>query len=184
MTVDPRRPVWIAMSDLFLDTDVRLSYVHIVRTLAASPYSLDELQRILKDEVTPVLQHNLLQVAGEWAMFPEDWVVAECEKRRNKRRWLPNTVNVDEDWRILAQWITKVRQDARYLEALASLLPLFLSKHCTAQAQNGSRQALQGIYEHDLKPLLLPACRKLWQDSPSTYPSEQEIEDNWRNLPV
>jgi hypothetical protein len=38
-----RRPVWIALSDLFLDTDVRLHYASIVGVLAASPCSLDQL---------------------------------------------------------------------------------------------------------------------------------------------
>lgn len=62
-----REPVWIASSALFLDTDPRMSYVSIVRELAGSGYSLDELLRILEDEVTPALQSNLVQAAGEWA---------------------------------------------------------------------------------------------------------------------
>ncbi len=170
------------MSDLFLDTDVRLSYVYIVRVLAASPYSLDELQRILQDEVTPVLQHNLLQVAGEWAMFPEDWVIEQVSKRRDKKRWLPNIFPVRDSWQILSAWIASVREQPAYLDALECLVPLFLSKNVTSS--KGSREALQSIYEHDLKPMLMPGCMKLWKDSPNNYPSEQEIEENWRNLPI
>jgi hypothetical protein len=44
-----RRPVWIALSDLFLDTDVRLSFAYIARVLAEAPYSLDELRKMLKE---------------------------------------------------------------------------------------------------------------------------------------
>lgn len=186
MTADPRHTVWVAMSDLFLDTDVRLSYVSIVATLARSPYSLDELKQILDEEVTPVLQHNLLQVAGEWALFPEEWVIAEVSKRRGKRRWMPNLVNVDADWKILAIWIAKVRSDPPYLDALRYLVPLFLSRsvRVTDDPPPASRERLQAIYEHDLKPILLPGCRRNWKDSAISYPSEEDIEDNWRRLPI
>jgi len=180
-STDPRHAVWIALSDLFLDTDVRLHYVYIVRILAAAPYSIEELARILNDEVTPVLQHNLMQVAGEWALFPDEWVIAEVSKRRDKRRWLPNVVNLREDWTILSIWIAKVRADASYLDALASLVPLFLSKNSAPCVRS---EALATIYEHDLKPLLLPGCRKLHQESPTIYPSEEEIEANWQRLPI
>lgn len=106
----PRRRVWIAMADLFLDTDVRIHYIDVVRVLAASPYSLDELWTILDQEVTPALQSNLMQVAGEWAMFPDDWVVEQVEPRAGKRRWLPNVVDMKEDWRVLAALIRRIRE--------------------------------------------------------------------------
>ncbi|BDC51309.1 hypothetical protein F183_A36250 [Bryobacterales bacterium F-183] len=181
---DHRHAVWVALADLFLDTDVRLHYVGIVRVLAASPYSIEELKRILDDEVTPALQHNLLQVAGEWAFFPEDWVIAQVSPRRGKKRWLPNFANVDEDWRILATWILRVREDPSYLTALECLVPLFLSKFSQPQTGKCARRQLAGVYEGELKPLLLPICRKLHETSPGTYPSEREIEEMWKQLPI
>lgn len=69
-----RRPVWLALSDLFLDTDVNLARAGNVRTLAGSAYSLDELDRILRDEVYPACSFNLSLVAGEWAGFDADWL--------------------------------------------------------------------------------------------------------------
>ena len=69
-----RRPVWLALSDLFLDTDVNLFREANARTLAASPYSMDELDRILREEVYPVCSFNLTLVAGEWAGFDADWL--------------------------------------------------------------------------------------------------------------
>lgn len=96
-----REPVWIASSALFLDTDPRLSYVSIVRELAGSGYSLDELWRILEDEVTPALQSNLVQAVGEWALFPREWVIEQVLPQAGKRRWLPNLVGVERDWRVL-----------------------------------------------------------------------------------
>ena len=69
-----RRPVWLALSDLFLDTDVQLLRAHNTRSLAGSPYSLDELDAILREEVYPAREFNLAQVAGEWAGFGADWL--------------------------------------------------------------------------------------------------------------
>ena len=41
-----RRPVWLALSDMFLDTDTSLSRDWRVKELARSPYSLAELEEI------------------------------------------------------------------------------------------------------------------------------------------
>ena len=107
--LERREPVWIALSALFLDTDPRLSYVSIVRELAGSGYSLDELWRILDDEVTPALQSNLLQVAGEWAMFPREWVIEKVSPYAGKRRWLPNLVSLERDWQEIEEMIRIIR---------------------------------------------------------------------------
>jgi hypothetical protein len=69
-----RQPVWEALSDLFLDTDTSLSRDWRVSVLAASPYSLRELEQILVDEVYPVCSANLFSVAGEWAGFDPEWL--------------------------------------------------------------------------------------------------------------
>jgi hypothetical protein len=67
--LEHRRPVWEALSDLFLDTDISLTRAWRVGILAASPYSIEELEEILVDEVYPVCGFNLCSVAGEWAGF-------------------------------------------------------------------------------------------------------------------
>lgn len=70
-----RKPIWVALSDLFLDTDVTLSYDYIVRVCAESRYTTEELKFILDNEVAPAVSDNLLSVAGEWAGFDEEWLV-------------------------------------------------------------------------------------------------------------
>ena len=72
--LDGRRPVWLALSDLFLDTDVNLFRESNTRLLADSPYSLHELDAILREEVYPACSFNLREVAGEWAGFDADWL--------------------------------------------------------------------------------------------------------------
>ena len=84
-----RRPVWEALSDLFLDTELSDPIREgLARDLAASPYALDELHAILRDEVYPVCKTNLLSVAGNWSGFDLDWLEARILARRPVRwRW-------------------------------------------------------------------------------------------------
>lgn len=68
--IDRRRPVWQAMSAFFLDTELDAADdERIADVLAASGYSIDELERILWHELSPILHWNLMSIAGEWAGF-------------------------------------------------------------------------------------------------------------------
>lgn len=86
LNIKDRKDVWIALSDLFLDTDVSLNYDYISRVCAASEYSLEELKKILENEVAPVCYINLLIVAGEWVGFDEEWLVNKISKRIRKQK--------------------------------------------------------------------------------------------------
>ena len=71
--ISQRRPVWEALSELFLDTELQLDDLQrLGSSLAASPYTLEEIEAILYDEVYPVCIWNLRCVAGEWAGFNGD----------------------------------------------------------------------------------------------------------------
>jgi hypothetical protein len=89
--LERRRPVWEALAAVFLDTEIDDEWrAEIVATLCASGYSTAELERILWDELCPVLHNNLLSVAGEWDGF-DMGVVAERILTRPtgwRRRWL------------------------------------------------------------------------------------------------
>jgi hypothetical protein len=83
---DPaRESVWLALSELWLDTEpseVDINY--IARTLAVSDFPLDELEAIYRLEVVPVVYPNALATAGEWTGFDPDWLFEKC--RRNQQR--------------------------------------------------------------------------------------------------
>jgi len=83
--LEERRPVWEALSTMYLDTDVSLSRAWRVQALSASPYSLEEMDAILREEIHPVCLPNLLQPAGEWANFDPAWL--EQAIRRRRTRW-------------------------------------------------------------------------------------------------
>ena len=84
--IDDRLPVWEALSDFFLDTELdETDHQRISEVLASSPYSIQDIEDILRFEVYPVLIWNLRCVAGEWAGFDRDWLKGQIEPRLGKR---------------------------------------------------------------------------------------------------
>ncbi len=86
-----RRPVWEALSTLFLDTEIDAAWrAQIVATRLASGYTDAELDAILWDDISPVLHTNLLAPVGEWAGFDMEWVEQQILAARptRLRRWV------------------------------------------------------------------------------------------------
>ena len=73
-----RRPVWAAMSDMFLDTEVRWDVPFVARRCAESGYDDETLERIFWVEVFPEAIGNMLQVAGECAGLTLDEAALIC----------------------------------------------------------------------------------------------------------
>ncbi|WP_156796086.1 DUF7079 family protein [Brevundimonas subvibrioides] len=77
-----RAPLWVALSDLFLDTEIQaVHYEGILKAARSGGFEPNEVIGILNEEVAPVLGFNLMQIAGEWAMFDPDWVVSRVSAR-------------------------------------------------------------------------------------------------------
>jgi hypothetical protein len=107
--IQARLPVWDAIADLYLDTAIDERAIdYIARTLAASPFSLDELDAIYRYEVAPVVHANLKIVAGEWVGWGEEWlrenVVPHVARSGRFRRWWA-------DWRLGRWWMTADTRD-------------------------------------------------------------------------
>lgn len=104
-TLITRKPLWIALSDLFLDTELQdYNYAYIAKAMKESEYSMDEIEDILMLEVFPVCIANLHSVAGEWAGFDEAWVCSTiiAAKRPNRfRRWMNHRSfwMIENDWK-------------------------------------------------------------------------------------
>lgn len=112
---DARVPVWIALSGLYLDTEVGAFHDAIAATLAASPFPLDELQAMLIHDVHPVLFTNLMAPAGVWDGFDEAWLVERIRARGGRRRrglsaWFRG--DIDAQWRAVAAKIATLRRHA------------------------------------------------------------------------
>ena len=91
-----RTPVSGALSDLFLDTN--LCYApewasgppaieYVARTLAASPYTVEELREIELWEVAPVVKPVPGDVAPPWCDFPLEMLAKHCGRRAARRSW-------------------------------------------------------------------------------------------------
>lgn len=110
-----RHKVWIALSDLFLDTDISLYHSLIATALAKSPYSIEELEQILIVEVRPVLKSNLsIWGAWIWTGFDQEWLISECSKRINKKpSWFNRNIYqpIQEDWVEIKKKVLLLRQN-------------------------------------------------------------------------
>ncbi|MGV2068412.1 DUF7079 family protein [Agrobacterium sp. 22-226-1] len=110
--VQRRLPVWHAMSNLFLDTELEASdYRRIAEALEISGYSLAELRSILEDEVAPAFASNLWSVAGEWAGWSKNdvqTIMLQSLSRRPIRliSWLKRLTHrryVEQEWEKIEQ---------------------------------------------------------------------------------
>jgi len=79
--LEARRPVWAALSSMFLDADVSLTREARAAALAASPYTAQALEQILIDEVYPVCWANLNVAQGESVAFDPAWLEAMIVQR-------------------------------------------------------------------------------------------------------
>jgi hypothetical protein len=78
-----RRPVWLALSEFYLDTELQPADFRRIRAVFdQSGYSELEIRQIDYDEVGPLLHTNLLRVAGEWAGFDEASLLASLAQRK------------------------------------------------------------------------------------------------------
>jgi hypothetical protein len=79
--IEKRKPVWLTLSEFYLDTELNdVDYNQLTQALRLSGYSLKQLKQIDTYEVFPVLQSNLLSVAGVWDSFDNEWLIDRCTK--------------------------------------------------------------------------------------------------------
>ncbi len=83
--IEQKKMVWVALADVFLDTDVSLTYDAISKQCALSCFSIEELEHMLKNEVAPICCDNLMCVAGQWAGFDEEWLITNITDKINTK---------------------------------------------------------------------------------------------------
>ena len=116
---EARMPIWCVLSDLFLDTSIEdADYDRMAQVLCRSPYTIAELEHIVKHEVSPVFAWNLFAIAGEWAGWSEEdvrrlmsqWfekLASKSPTARFKVRAAPRMV--PDDWWPLAERLEALR---------------------------------------------------------------------------
>lgn len=116
--LEHRVPVWVAMTDFFLDTE--LSFIDSGRmaiVCAASPYSERDLERILFTEVLPAFLPNLFSFAGEWAGWEDDFIkrrILSTYRRRIYISWRLNPFKwfFCREWRRVSAMVRVIRSAA------------------------------------------------------------------------
>lgn len=111
---EQRQPVWLALSELYLDTELEeADFRRLALVLAASGFSWHDIKLINYDEVAPVLWQNLLSMAGEWAGWDKASLVANINEHYtgthhrflgSRRLWVRLVDYFTADW--LAQIAT------------------------------------------------------------------------------
>jgi hypothetical protein len=97
--IQKRRPLWVALSELWLDTELSGEELErIARIMADSDLNIEQLRRVYLVEVAPVVSSNLVAIAGEWSGFDEQWlcsqIVSNLRDRPRRTRfwsWFPLT---------------------------------------------------------------------------------------------
>ncbi len=84
-----REDVWEAFADQFLDTETRTWIPRAALTALDAGFTRAEAYDAWRFEVTPAVWPNLYDVAGEWAMWDRDWLVARIARKRRR----PSRVN-------------------------------------------------------------------------------------------
>lgn len=84
--IERRKPVWMTLSALWLDTELREEDLRAMAgVLRESGYSTTALYEVYLYEVAPAVYKNLLSPAGAWAGFDPDWLCAEAERHARRR---------------------------------------------------------------------------------------------------
>jgi len=180
------------MSDLFLDTDVRIWYPHIAKALAESPYPIDELTGIFKREVAPITGSNLLVVAGEWAGFDEEWLVSRITARLTRTTRMPFFKNpAHKDWEAVTILIAALRALApsdwpRRIKLWDELSKIFLDRDTHPKTLHGgwTRAELESVWRDEVWPSYGRSVKLYRKYNGKSYPTEEEIEHAftaWKN---
>ena len=73
--LERRRPVWLALSEFYLDTELDdADLLRIREVFVQSGYTPGEVRDIERKEVRPVVGVNALDVAGAWEGFDAQWL--------------------------------------------------------------------------------------------------------------
>ena len=126
--IERRKPVWSALSELWVDTELTQSDLnHIATTMVDSGYSLSELRVICDSEVAPVVYSNALSVAGVWTGFNEAWLHQQIITHMNKpKRWQDALLdpirrifilrNSESDWPLLVLKYREIKRARNMIE--------------------------------------------------------------------
>lgn len=120
----PLERLWSALADHFLDTETRHWLPRTARVAIESGLDWPGVERELRCRVGPVAAPNLLDIAGEWAGFPEDWLFARIRDSQGETEVSRKILNeMTPHWEALRRFYVHLSAggDLPVLEGLAAL---------------------------------------------------------------
>lgn len=109
MPAASREDVWLALSDLWLDTELDDFWLDgIAQVLRRSGLSRAQLEAIFLYEVAPVVWLNHWNFTGAWCGFDREWLCSRCQRQLGRGRWhrlrcrllrWPMTYGCQVEWR-------------------------------------------------------------------------------------
>lgn len=128
--IQARLPLWSALSDLWLDTQLSEKHLEgIARVMDESGLTIEELWRVYSYEVAPVVSINIYSPAGQWLGFSPDWLRTQIvrnlrDRPRRTRFWtlFPITrclmlSQTGDHWKELVAIVRRRRNAGESLEA-------------------------------------------------------------------
>ena len=166
-----RVAVWMAMAEHFLDTETRHDLPTTARRCVEAGMTISEARDVWRYEVTPAVCFNVLSVAGEWAYWDRDWLVARIERLRHGwwnrlagARWL-HWPFLAGNWRAIEQCMNLLWSvPAPNQRAVLAQDLTFLARHCfdfcpdrAAELDAEARARLRDLCPQPILQLVEPA---------------------------
>lgn len=176
-----RRPVWEAMSDLFLDTETRWSVPYVARRCAESQYDDELLERIFWAEVFPEAIPNMLDIAGEWGMLTLNEQALIKRANHGSIPWLSRRAHgwmVQDSWlaaRQVTQWLRPMSAEERELhEKALDLLGrrFFCEPERESMVASPARMKEVQVIAREEWKRYEAVCRKMLGDDETSMPAE------------
>lgn len=96
-----RKPLWSAMTDLFLDTETRWYPPFVGHACVRSGFDDETLERVFWAELFPLALFNLHDIAGEWAMLEISEVLLTERAEKGER---DRALELTDAWMVKHTW--------------------------------------------------------------------------------
>ena len=171
---DPRlEQAWIDMAEHFLDTETRHTIPRTALSCLSAGLSVNLAHQTWRCDVVPVVGHNVLDIAGEWALWPTEWLLPRVCANHQAPPWSRRLRAVahgleasvlDGVWRSIALCMTLLERevDVDRRETLTRDLEALCRHHFDfaprpVDSADGTRARLRALYPEPFLALVTPA---------------------------
>ncbi len=110
--LERRKVIWDAFSVLFLDNVVEEhDHRYIAKCILECGYTVSEAERILYEEVYPLLIPNLLTIVGECFGWDREWlasaIIASLQNRDHHPHLALHRHMIQDDWQAVKRYLER-----------------------------------------------------------------------------